>query len=51
MEVEDDLLLVVGAGEEPFNEDDGTSVSCGMRPKELKFDSGVAEADEGVEAV
>jgi hypothetical protein len=44
------LLLVVAAGDEPFN-DDGTSDSCGIKPNELNPDSGVADADDVVEVV
>lgn len=48
---DDDLLLVVAEGDDPLFIDDGTSVSWGIKPKELKPDSGVAEEDEGVDAV
>jgi hypothetical protein len=45
------LLLDVCTGDEPFNEDDGTSVSCGMSPNALNVDSGVADADDAVDVV
>lgn len=41
----------MAADDEPLFNDDGTKVSCGIMPNELKPDSGVADADEGVEAV
>ena len=51
MDDDDLLLLVVAEGDDPLFIDDGTSVSWGIKPKELKPDSGVAEEDEGVDAV
>lgn len=42
---------MVAAGDDPLFNEDGTKVSWGIRPNELNPDSGVAEADEGVDAV
>lgn len=39
----------MAAGEVPLFKEDGTKFSCGIKPKELKPDSGVAEAEDGVE--
>jgi hypothetical protein len=42
--------VVATPGDEPLFKDDGTNVSWGIKPKELKPDSGVADADEVVDA-
>lgn len=40
----------MATGDEPLFNDDGTNVSWGIRPNELNPDSGVADADDVVDA-
>lgn len=43
-------MLVVATGDDPLFNDDGTNVSWGIKPNELKPDSGVADAEDVAEA-